>query len=432
MSGKHIGLSAIAAAVLAGMPGVASAVRLNYVIDAGVERNDNVGLSTTDPITQNILRAGLGFTLSENTSTIQAEISGRADYYNYPDTFADRTDGTMTAFFNWVAIPERLHFVVEDNLTVQPISTLVPDAPGNRQQLNVLSLGPTLLFRWTQNLHGAVDLRYINSDAEVTEEFDSQRLNLGLRTIRELGPTSRISFNLLGQTVDFDNDLVARDYDRADAFARYERDLANFDLRLDLGWSQLDYDDGESDSNPLIRTDLGWNPSARSRYTLTAWSQFSDVATDVMTTLTPGAEIPVRLPIGDVVVSSSQYEERRIALSYEFTGERTTFSVAPYVYEARYVDSSEFDQDGDGVRLDFTRRLRPTVHFNAYAVLDRIDYLTRDREDKTRRYGLGLQKDWTRRWSSRLEWARYERDISIPGLDTDQNSVYLSVTYANR
>lgn len=431
MQCKRIGVSALAAAVLAGLSCPASAVRVSYVLDAGVEHNDNVGLSTTDPVSQTFPRAGVGLTITENTSTIQAEVSGRAEYFGYREPFDDSVEGTLSGRFNWVAIPERLHFTAEDNLTLQPINALVPNAPANRQQLNVLSLGPSLFFHWAETLHGAVDLRYIDSNAEVTEELDSQRWSLGLRTIKDLSTTTRVSFNLQGQTVDFD-DPTSRDYERADAFARYERNLANFDLGLDLGWSRLEYDDGDRRDDPLLRTDIAWRPSARSTYTLTAWSQFSDLAADTLISLDPDAAVPGSLPVGDAVVTSSQYRERRITLDYQFTGERTTFSIAPYTYEARYVDANTFDQDGHGLRVDFNRRLRDTLYLDAYAAFDRIDYLVLDREDDSRYYGLGLRYQWSRRLSTRLDWMRYQRRSSLPGLDADQDAVYLSVTYANR
>ena len=48
----------IAAAIAAASPGSADAVRIDYSLDAGYERDDNVALSSTDPIEQDILRLG--------------------------------------------------------------------------------------------------------------------------------------------------------------------------------------------------------------------------------------------------------------------------------------------------------------------------------------------------------------------------------------
>ena len=317
--------SVLAAAVLATFSGHALAARVDYTLDAGVEHNSNVTMAPADPIEQRYLRAGVGFSVRENVSVLQLNLDGRAEYRDYEDDiFADTVDGTLSGRLNWVAIPGRLFFVAEDNLTVQPVDSLVPDGPGNRQQVNVFSAGPTLLFNWTSSLHGQAELRYALSDAEVTDEFNSQRLAAAVRTIKELSPTSRVSLNVQAQRVDFDDDVVARDYNRYDAYGRYVRELAQFELGADVGYSRIDYRRGQSRSrsDPLLRADAKWNPSPRSQLTLAASSQFSDTATDALAGIESESTIPQNVLTGDAVVNASPYEIRSLDLGYRFTSTR--------------------------------------------------------------------------------------------------------------
>lgn len=435
MRRKRVGARTVLASVLAVQCGAASAVRLEYAVDAGVERNDNVTLVDVDPISENILRAGVGFTLSEETSAIQTSIVGRAEYRNY-DAFPDAIDGTLTGRLNWVAIPQRLSFTVEDNLALQSINTLAADTPGNRQQVNVLSLGPTLFFDLARGLRGQAELRYVSSDAEVTDEFNSQRIGLAVRTVKELTPTSRVSLNLQGQRVDFDDDIVARDYTRYDVFGRYARDLAHFNFGIDAGYSQLSYrSGGGSRSEPLLRTDVSWIPNERHQLTLTASRQFSDAATDALAGVEEpgaGAAVPGTVLLGDAVVNASAFEERRLALGYVFTSSRLRVTFGPYINELDYVDSDEFDQDGHGAMFDLGWEVRPRLSVGMFAALDNIDYSQLDIENETRRYGLHLTRTWSRHWSGRIEWARYERQSTVAGEDARQNTLYLSITYHNR
>ncbi len=438
MNRKQNPLSAsiLTALALAIAPSLASAVRLDYTIDVGIEHNDNVAFDvdeTVRPISQTYPRAGLGFLLSQDSSMFQASIEGRANYYQYRDPFSSSLDGFLTGRFNWVAIPERLHFSVEDYLSVQPIDALVPDGPGNRQQINVLSLGPTLLFRWTQTLNGMLDVRYINTDAEENEEFNSDRLSVGLRAIKELSPSQRLSLNAQGQRIDFDNDLLARDYDRYDLAARYERDMARAFLGLDAGYSRLKYrEGGQSNGAPLLRAEIRWNQDQRSRYAVLASSQFSDVATSAMNALTPGVTVPDRLPVGDTVIDSEPFEERLVSFTYSYLGTRNTFSVAPFGRWLRYVSNDVYDRDGGGVRVAYERTLRPGLRLDTGATYEKVEYVTLGRDDKIREYGVGLTKDWSRHWSSRLEWRRHERSSNFFSRDPKQNIVYLSIAYRNR
>jgi len=430
----YLRVSVIAASILACMPGTALAARVDYTVDLGMEWNDNVTLAPSDPIDQRYLRSGIGFLVTETNSALQAHLDGRVEYRNYEDdVFNDTVDGTLSGNLNWIAIPQRLYFMVEDNLSVQPVDALVPDAPGNRQQVNVFSAGPTLLFNWTPTLQGQAELRYVNSDAEVTDEFNSQRLALALRTIKELTPTSRVSFNVQGQRVDFEDDIVARDYNRYDLFGRYSRTLAQFELGTDLGYSRIEYRQGESRSEPLFRFDATWNPNDRHRLTVAGSSQFSDTAIDALSSIEADATLPPENVLtGDAVVNASPYEVRSLELDYAFTNTRLSFTVAPYVQKRNYVDSDEFDQYTHGLRTDLHWLLRQRLTLGVFGTYESLEYTNLDRQDDTTRLGASLRYQWAPRWSAALQWERYKRDSNALGQSVDQNLVYLSISYSNR
>jgi hypothetical protein len=433
MHRKTMRASVIAGAILATLPLTAFAARVDYNVDMGVEWNDNVALSTLDPIDQRYLRGGLGFTFTETNSVLQASVDGRIEYRNYEDDiFSDTVDGTLSGRVNWIIIPQRLFFLAENNLSVQPVDALVPDAPGNRQQVNVFSMGPTLLVNFSPSLQGQGELRYVNSDAEITDEFNSQRVALALRTIKELSPTSRVSLNLQAQRVDFDDDIVARDYNRYDVLGRYSRTLAQFELGTDLGYSRIDYRAGESRSEPLIRVDAAWNPTPNHSFGGAASSQFSDTATDALSGIQADATLPESVLTGDAVVNASPYEVRSLDFSYAYTSTRTTFLLAPYLQKRDYVDSDEFDQESKGVRADVNWLVRRSLRAGAYATHESIDYTQLGRTDDTTRLGAVLRYQWAPRWSSALQWERYRRESTAVGETVAQNIVYLSISYTNR
>lgn len=429
----HPRISALAAAMLATFSGHALAARVDYTIDAGIENNSNVTMAPSDPIEQRYLRTGVGFSITENVSALQLNLDGRAEYRDYEDDiFADTVDGTLSGRMNWVAIPGRLFFQVEDNLTVQPVDSLVPDGPGNRQQVNVFSAGPTVLFNWTSSLHGQAELRYVNSDAEVTDEFNSQRLAAAVRTIKDLSPTSRVSLNVQAQRVDFDDDIVARDYNRYDVYGRYVRELANFELGADLGYSRIDYRQGESRSEPLLRADAEWNLSPRSQLTAAVSSQFSDTATDALAGIQSESTIPQNVLTGDAVVNASPYEVRSLDLGYRYTTTRFNTSIAPYAQKRDYVDSDTFDQKTRGARFDLHWLMRRSLTLGSYATWERLDYTQLNREERTSRVGVSLEYQWAPRWSARLYGERYKRESTEVNQDVAQNIVYLSIAYSNR
>ena len=55
-------LSYAVALALAVASGTASAAQFDYSLFAGIEHSDNINLSGTDPVSQNVLSPGLNFT----------------------------------------------------------------------------------------------------------------------------------------------------------------------------------------------------------------------------------------------------------------------------------------------------------------------------------------------------------------------------------
>jgi hypothetical protein len=428
----------LGASVLMASPHTAYALRIDYVIDLAAEHSDNLLLTPTDPIALTVLRPGASFDLTHDSSTLQAHISGRAEYRHYGDNrFSDTVDGALTGRVNWVAIPDRLSFNVVDSLALQPVDTLAPDTPGNRQQVNVLSAGPTLNFDWGAGWRGATELRYVRSEAEITDQFNSDRVDLALRAIKSISATSRFAFNAQTQRVDFGDDATARDYTRSALFARYSRTLNRFDLAVDLGYSRLDYRRdfpglASTRSDPLLRAELGWRPSASHRLGVRFNSEFSDVAADSLANLGEGTELPTEIVTGEAIVNASPYLQRQIEVDYGFTATRWAFGITPYVGRRRYEDIGTFDQDDYGTGIEASWRARHNLRLGVAASLVHIDYVNLGRQDETRRYGGNLRYDWAKRWSGTASVARYERDSTAPGQNAEQNVVGLTISYRNR
>jgi len=296
--------------------------------------------------------------------------------------------------------------------------------------VNIFSIGPRLDFRMGPALDGQVELRYVDSSAEVTDEFNSGRIDLILRTIRQIDETSQVAVNVRGQSVDFDDELTGRNYRRGDIYATYEKHLNRFDLELDVGYSHIGYTDGfDSRSEPLFRADITWIPDDSKFVSLEVANQFSDAATDTMERLDEDAMIPGGILTGDTVINASPFTEERVSLSYTHTTTLVTASLDTYAHTLDYIESDEFDQDGYGVRGTLLWVINPKTSIGAFVGLDNTEYLQLAREDETRRYGMSLSRSFSAHWSARLEYTRYERDTSEAGDDADQNSIYFAIRY---
>src|SRR3546814_10738401 len=114
------------------------------------------------------------------SSDLQANFSGRFEYWNYVDgpQPSNAFEASLSGRLNWFIVPETFSFTVEDSLEMRPIDRFVPDTADNRQRVNVLSLGPNLQFDWGQATRSLLELRWIDSRAERTEEHTSELQSL--------------------------------------------------------------------------------------------------------------------------------------------------------------------------------------------------------------------------------------------------------------
>jgi hypothetical protein len=439
MSTKYnVRVSVIAAAVMAGATGNAmAATRVDYSFDVGVENNDNVAYTLLDPVTQRYLRAGFGFSITESSSTLHLNLIGRGDYRDYHGMYTGTLDGQLGGQLDWAVVPNRLLLTVENNLSLQPVDALSADSPGNRQQVNVFGLGPTLLFDMPSAIRGRAELRFVDNQAQVSSQYNSQQVAAAVRAIKELSPATRVSANVQMQQVNFDDKTAARDYDRYDLFARISRSLAHFELGADLGYSHMSYSRGESRTDPLLQLDAQWRPTASSQLTLSAADQFSDTATDALRGLeAPVGQttvvVPQQVHIGNAIINGSPYVMRSATLGYSYTGPRLHFAVSPYVQKQHYTDPGLFDQKGQGGSINLQWKIRPSLTLAASAIRDKVDYTALDRQDQTQRIGAQLHYRWTRHLGANLQWERYQRQSSAPGQNITQHMVYLNISYSNR
>ena len=426
------GLPAIYFAMLGLVPLQAQAVRIDYAVDAGVERNDNV-LMTEDGASSTAVRAGFGFMVSEDTSTVQANVGGRFEYWNYfegPQSNVFET--SLAGRLNWYVVPEVLSFTVEDSLEMRPVDRFAPDTADNRQRVNVLSLGPNVNFNFSEAFRGRFELRWIDSNAEMTDALESSRVAAALHAIRNIDATSSLTFSLRGQDVDFEHDLVTSDYRRYDALARYQKELARIGFGIDAGYSWVDFADGRSATYPLVRGDIHWRAGDRHVLRLLLAHQLSDSTEAALEGIGIATEVPDTLVGGSSAVNATIYEENRADLSYGFEGERFSFSIGPYYERIEYLDTLALDETRRGALFEASYRLAPTWDLRGFLDGSRSTFPDLDRRTQDRRAGLAVDKTWARHWSSSLQYSRYEREGDALISDSLQNIWYLTVIYRSR
>src|SRR3546814_17235183 len=77
-------------------------------------------------------------------------------------------------------------------------------------------------------------------------------------------------------------------------------------------------------------------------------------------------------------------------------------------------------------------RLAPTWDVGTFVDVARSDFRNPDLRTEDKRYGLSVDKTWSRHWSTALDYVHYRRDMDGPSGDSRQNIWLLTVTYRHR
>lgn len=424
----------LAASMLSTLPCSALAVRINYSAELGLMYSDNITLSATDPVSENVLIPLLDFEISEEGSTVQAQISGTVEYRDYlGNEFGNEFRSTLDGYLNWVLLPERLDWDFSDNLGLYPISLRAPDVPDNLQQTNVFSTGPKFRFRFGPTAMGQLELRYVDSRAEETDAFDSQRLVGALRGIFELSPTRSVSANLVAQDVKFTEDLLANDFAGYSVYGGYVQNLSQLDLDFELGYTHLNFSRGEDSSGPLVRAGVDWRATESTTLSFDAALEYTDAASSLAADggMDFDADQGGQGIIGTEAISPDVYQEKRVEVGYHFVSTRLSVDALARYATYRYEDLTGLpsNRDETGLGFNFGYLLQPRLTLGVIAEGNYRDFTVTRTSERDYRVGTYLAQQLGPQWSWRVDLARYARNADGNIESFDENTVYLRFIY---
>ncbi|MFT3761960.1 MAG: hypothetical protein QM761_04950 [Pseudoxanthomonas sp.] len=411
-----------------------AATRLDYQAGISYLHSNNITLSDTDRISENVLMPSLDFTMRQDGSAVQMSVDGSLQYLMFEnDLFKDNLRGDLNGRLNWVISPERMHWVVEDYLSEQPVSTLSGYSLTNQQRVNVFVTGPSFFARLSPTTLAQADLRYSDTYAEDIAAFDGDRYNGAVRVIRELTPNQKFSFNAEATRVRYEGATASFDYDREDAYVGYEAKSSALDLSLQAGYTRVEpKGDGDRKSDPLLRAEATWQATPRSTVHVRASHEYADTTqTLIADAIVPGAPgVTAPNPNGPLMqVGPDAFRQTRFDGDYTYDSERVRFAVQPYYARVHYFNGVDMDQDIHGALASLDYTLRPGWRMTAVVSDQRRELNSLDRKDTDRSAGLALGRDFSRHWIGRVEIQRRERNSSEPGQSYSENAVIISFHY---
>ena len=392
----------------------AHAFNFDYTLQGSLEHSDDINESAIDPISEWVLIPRMTFTVDEKGADVQATAVGDIEYRDYlGGDFDNELRGQLSSVVNWVISPQRLSFDFEDYAAVAPVNILATNAPNNLQQTNVFTLGPTFNVRLDPTLNLQADLRFTNSLASQTEDFDSNRGLAALRAIKLIDPVTQLSANVTYEDVHFTDPVFGDpDYRRGELFARYQKKLTSLDLDVSVGYSRLNFSSEPDQSGLLARGSLTYHLDTENSFGLGFARQFADASQDMA--IDPaamlGSGLNTGIVVGTTAITSQVFLEHQINANYVFQNGRFTLRLAPYYNRYEYEAAPELNQTAHGGVIGAAYRLAPLWTLALDAFEETRQYRDIDRRDEDIRLDLSLLRQFNPHWSGRIDFIRNERN----------------------
>lgn len=431
---KRSALAAAFGLALAASTAAAEPV-LDYSVGVSLKHSDNINYSEHDPVSEDVLAPRLDFTVHQKGSTLRADVAGSLEYRDYlHGRFGDELHTLLAGTAVWTLLPERLDWFFQDNAGREPVNALQSNAPSNQQQTNVFTTGPSLHAKFGEALHGQFDVRYTNTYADTSNQFNSDRYSALAALLYTLTPTDTLSANATASQVRYDR-AASRpfDYERQDAYVGYQRSNRSFTLESALGYSHLDLRNDGSRSGALFRASARWTPTPATSVGVWLARQYSDAAQDLVFSPEQIRNTGIGSGINGSVLTPQVYVEKRVNLDVRHREDTYYFSVAPFWRELDYVliDTTDigFNQHSTGFYVDAGYFFLPTLWIDANVGGERRRYTQIARTDKDLAYGATLNYRRSRHWLWSLQARHERRDSDTPNNSYRENSIMLAVTF---
>lgn len=333
-----------------------------YDVSVGVAETDNVALASTDRKSDTIVTEGVDFTWHEQRPVLNADIDADLNYLEYLNhTYGDEVLGNFIGQARVAAVPDMFFWNISDNFGQNRVNPLQATNPGNRENINYFETGPQLILPLGATTFVQMTANYGNVKYQVSP-LDNQREDAGIALLRKLSQDSVLSFNVRDDHVGYSDDEVGNvNYNRQDAFVRYDSQGARTQLGIDLGYSKL-HDDIAPASNVLARFELSRKISPSSTVVISFGHEYSDSSDTFRLAQTLGGATNVNTQ--SAVQTGTPFTTNHAQLAWNFQRNRTGFSLSLEGFKDSYQQPSTLNDDRLQAQVGVSRHLAPDLQLS--------------------------------------------------------------------
>ena len=405
----------------------------DFRFELGIEHSDNRGRFNPRGPSDTLLIPRVDIKAFRSGRRLDLRAIGQAEFrYSLPDRFEDEFRANVRAEVDWTLVPNRLAWTFVDVASVEPVDVLAVDSPANQQQTNVLATGPELRLGTDGPWRGVLRGRFTASQAEETEDFDTNRSGVLARAIRSIGPSRQLVLEAEAADVRVrDARFIDAEHRRGDVSARFSTEGARGSLDLTGGYSWTEFDVGPSPSEPHGRLELAWKNGDALRAYLAASHELSDAVRDLLNelkTLDPNRILRLSGAGGSLRVGAEVFVLDNIEAGLDYSGLRQRLNIAMFYRDFDFVrGNSALDFSENGAVVAYTRRVSEATTAGTALLLERRRFDVESRRNTDLSATLYLQRRLNSRFAFRASLSRKQRWSNAPAADSRENVIGLAL-----
>jgi hypothetical protein len=406
-------------------PGQAQAAAPGYDIQLGVIESDNLERLPAGGTSETIAVEEVGLDWHDKRPWFDADIDADMSHLDYfPHAYTDQFIGNFIGTVKVNLAPDYLSWNFADNFGQIPLQPLAPITPANQEYFNYLTTGPTLSLPLAQATWLDVTGQYGRMTYQQST-LDGTTLTGGVGLRHEVSANSSLSVDVREEGIRFDNNQLNFNYDRQEAFARFDTKGSRTTLEIDLGDARLSVP-GANDNTPLARLDVSRRLSASSTIGLAAGHDYSDGADSFRLVQGVGG---ATLNIQPILAANAPFVSNYGTLAWNFQHSRTTLTFSGSYYRDRYQTDAGLDNDRTMVAATASRQFTPTVNLALTEYLTRWHFDAEGRSDTTTDTALQLSWRLGSRFSVIAAYYLAKGSGNVPGFQYTENRVWLALRY---
>jgi hypothetical protein len=394
----------------------------------GVGYSDNIFRDPDATESETIYTAAAEFTVFSDTGRVQTDTFSQLAYMDYKDgSFDNELVGGFLTLNTFQFVPNRFEWVLNDNFGQRASDPLIPVTPNNRENVNFFTTGP--VFDFASSARNTLELELLYSRVDFEDSpFDNSRYSAAFTLGREIRRNQDLALVLSTETINFSDGSAASDFDRHEAYFRYQLFGNQTTLNIDLGGTRIDTVDDEL-TGFLFR--LSWNRhlSTLTSMRIIAGTSYSDEGNIFRFFQDELREVDFT---EEFVNSAAPFINNYINGQYTYSNGRNLARISLGWNQADFQGGVGQDREAYLVNVRLQRDFSRSFFGGLRLRYRNREFIYLDNETETRTASVNLGFRMGPRFSLEALYQYQEREDTDPAASFDESRYFLTLNYTPR